>query len=112
MGDQRHKRKYVAGELRQLTPEWKSAVIARLGAIGQTKSWLAEQVGADKSAITVLLRPATTVSRLVAPVSTVLEIPLPLIGASLDESDIIEMVGRLDEDDRAMAIDFIKRLGK
>lgn len=105
-----HRRKYVGGQLQQLTPEWREAVVARLAELGRSRTWLAAQVGADKSAITVLLRPSTTVSRLVGPVSRALEIAPPLIGADIDHSDIVDLVGQLSDDDRALAIDFLRRL--
>lgn len=110
MGDARHKRKYATGALKQVTPEWKASVIAALKELGQTKTWLADQIGCDKSALTVMLRPSTTVSRLVDPICAVLKLPPPLVGADVDQSDIIAMVGALDENDRALAIDFIRRL--
>lgn len=110
MGDQRHKRKYASGVLKQVTPEWKASVVAALKARGESWTWLAKQVGCDKSALTVLMREATTVSRLVDAICVALEIPLPLVGADLDQSDILAMIGNLDENDRALAIDFIKRL--
>lgn len=110
MGDSRHKRKYAGGALKQVTPEWKSAVVAALKELGQTKTWLSEQIGCDKSALTVMLRPATTVSRLVDPICAVLKIAPPLVGADVDQSDVIAMVGALDDKDRALAIDFIRRL--
>ena len=110
--DPPHRRKYVGGQLQQITPEWREAVVARLAELGRSRTWLAGQVGADKSAITVLLRPSTTVSRLVGPVSHALSVAPPLIGADLDQSDIVELVGRLDDNDRALAIDFLRRLSE
>ena len=104
------RRRYAVGRLQQLTPEWQAAVVARLAELGKSRTWLAAQVEADKSAITVLLRPTTSVSRLVDKVTAVLGIPPPLIGADIDQSDIVELVGQLDEADRAMTRDFILRL--
>lgn len=110
--DSRIRRQYFAGPLMQVTPEWKAAVGAALKLRGMTKTALADLIGCDKSAITILLRPSTTVSRLVAAVSAALDVPLPLIGAGLDASDIIEMVGKLAPDDKARVIDFVSRLSK
>ena len=55
-------------------------------------------------------RSDTTVSRLVRAVSSTLGVAEPLIGADLDASDIIELIGRLSDDDKDRVRDFAERL--
>ena len=88
MGDQRHKRKYASGVLKQVTPEWKASVVAALKARGESWTWLAKQVGCDKSALTVLMRETTTVSRLVDAICLALEMMIELRASNRRAYDV------------------------
>lgn len=112
VGDARHKRRYPDGPVSEMTPEWKAAVEARLDEWGKTKAWLADQVGVDKSAITVMLRPATMTSRLVKPVSLALKLDEPVIGVDSESNDVLLLVSQLTPESRALAINLLKSLPK
>lgn len=115
MGDQRHKRQYPEGPTYQMTPEWKDAVRAKLAELGKSQAWLAAQVsalvgGCDRSGISVMLHPRTAGSKFVRAVSDVLLIPMPVIGITPEDADLVTLVSQLDDDDRSTAIAFIRRL--
>lgn len=126
MGDHRHKRSYPEGPVYQMTPEWKAMIDPALEALGKTKTWLASQIrwtesvagdgrpiermGVDKSAITVLLRPASMTSRLVPEICRILEIPMPVHGVSLDQSDLMELAVGIDEDGMQLVRNLMKQL--
>lgn len=85
MGNARHKRKYPEGRRVQMTDAWKQRVRDRLsdnkrnGIKPLDQVQLAAAVGAaDKSAISVMLKPDTTASKLVDRVCEVLQIAAPL----------------------------------
>jgi hypothetical protein len=84
-----------------MTEQWKRSVDARLREIGKTRAWLAEQVGARKSAITTMLGSKQRVSGLVDTVCRVLEIEPPTIGvpAGLVE-EAIDLLRALPEEEQ------------
>lgn len=78
MGDQRHKRAYVTGPRRQMTPEWKDAVRARLVELDKTAEWLAKQLDTGKSTVSQMLSKSREASVYVDAVCSILGIPPPL----------------------------------
>lgn len=127
MSDERHKRAYLSGRMFEMTPEFKASVVPALKALDKTQTWLAGQIqwvddegvahtGVDKSAITVMLRPATMTSRLVPEVCRILSLPLPVHGVDLGASDILDLASQLDEEGletvKALMRQLAKRSGK
>lgn len=108
--DDRERRRYFRGPLMQVNDAWRERVRARMAELGMNQAELARRIGAERSAITVLLRATTAVSRLVKPVSDVLEVATPIISADEDSSDLLGMIEQLDEEDRKRAVDFVARL--
>ena len=85
MGNARHKRKYPEGQRIQMTPAWKQRVRDRLSENKRNGIEPMDQVqlaaaigGVDKSAVTKMLNPKTTSSKLVPEVCRVLQIAAPL----------------------------------
>ncbi len=74
----RGRKKYPQGSAERVTPHWQESVRAELRDRRKTFTWLGEQVGATKGAISQMLAPNAKTSRLVVPVCAVLELPPPM----------------------------------
>ena len=119
VGDQRHKRPHPKGLRYQMTAEWKALVVAALDRrdadasdpawYGRAKTELARRLGRSKSTITKMLQPEQTNSALVPQVCKILDVPMPVLGTN---SEIAELVSRLDDEDVPFALEFLRRLVK
>src|SRR5688572_29039374 len=63
---------YPTGAAHRADSAWKAKVVARLKEKGWTRKDLAEAIGCDPSAITVVLRPATVQTRLMPAINAAL----------------------------------------
>lgn len=101
------------GDQYLLTPEWKKMVDDRLKKLGKTRMWLADQVGARRSAVTKLLHPDRRTSSLVPAVCRALDLPMPQETlASPDEGELLERYRSLPKRFRKAMLDFARSLGE
>jgi len=103
---------YPEGRKREMSPEWKQAVRDRLTLLGRTQTWLAEQVGVDKSTITLMLKPDQVSSSAVDDVSKVLEIPLPMTEIDEIDSETLDDLRQLESPDKEQVRALIAMLRK
>ena len=111
MGDARHKAPYQRGPRREMTGPWKASVVARLAELGQTRVWLAEQIGAKSGAsITQMLGDEQQASVWVDSVCRALNIPPPAVGVDGLEREALEILKSLSPEDREHALALLRRL--
>lgn len=89
---------YPTGASHPVDDEWRSTVEQALKKKGWTRKMLAEAIGCDPSAITVLMRPKTVQSRLRHAIDRVLELESPVLG-ELD-AELLRAIRVLDEDSK------------
>lgn len=99
------------GEQHLMTPEWKKAVQDELHRRGETRSWLAAQLGVSRSAVTKMLDPGRFTSSLVGRTSDLLgvappweEIPTPEI------AEAVQILKALDRDLQKAAVAQLRAL--
>jgi hypothetical protein len=71
------KSKRPTGVYQRLTPQWQESVRAELRDRGVNQTWLAQQIGATKGAVSQMLAQGARTSRLVDVVCKLLELPPP-----------------------------------
>ena len=76
---------------RATTPDWILLVKRSLDDMGKDQAWLAREVKAKRSSISIILSGKVRSSSLVDPISKVLSIPLPGFG-SLKEQELAEAI--------------------
>ncbi len=103
---------YPEGRKREMTPEWKQSVKDKLTLLGRNQTWLAEQVGVDKSTISLMLRADQVTSSVVDDVSKVLEIPLPTVGIDEIDSETLDDLKQLEPEDKEQVRALIAMLRK
>jgi hypothetical protein len=108
-----------------MTSTWKAMVNAELDRrdadpsdpawYGRARTELARRVGRGKSIISRLLQPSLpgkpeqTSSALVRPISEILGVPLPVLGTN---TEIAELVSRLDDRGVELTLELLRRLVK
>lgn len=108
------KKEPMKGEAREMTPEWKAAVIAKLADNKKHKrspdslAELARRVGADKRGFYVTFKTNQTTSKYVDAICAVLEIDPPLVKPTGDEGQI----RALSAERQAMLIGFVNGLSE
>ena len=112
--DRRDTQPRPRGRLYSITPEWRRELKAKLAAGGRgAKTRLAEQIGSTPAAITVVLRPSTSGSRLVRPISEALGIPMPSMIARSEQDHRWMRAGRaLSRDDWQRLLEIAESLAK
>lgn len=92
---------YPTGGAHRVDAAYKAKVVSRLKEKGWTQKRLAEEIGCDPSAITVLLKPATVQSRLVPAINDALGLgePAPTLAPEQDELDaaLMRAIRSMDE---------------
>lgn len=93
---------YPRGPKKQLTPEWKAAVRARLSELGQDHRWLERQIKAGRGMVTRMLSDEQNTSALVDRVCEVLNVPKPMSEVeSPEELVLVEAWRRMTPEGRA-----------
>lgn len=102
------RRKYLEGNLREMTAAWKKAVIQRIDERGWTHAKLADALGCNRSLVAKMLADDQNSSRLVDRVCLILQIPEPLTAAKAKDS-LDEFISHLSEDERQKALDVLQK---
>lgn len=92
---------YPTGAAHRADSAWKAKVVSRLKDKGWTRKDLAEAIGCDPSAITVVLRPSTVQTRLMPAINAALGMdePPPSVPEDMDELDtaLLRAIKLMDE---------------
>lgn len=102
------RRKYLDGNLREMTSAWKKMVMQRIEERGWTHAKLADALGCNRSLVAKMLAEEQTSSRLVDRVCLILQIEEPLTAAKSKDS-LDDFVSRLTEGDRARALEILTK---
>ena len=95
------RRQYPKGPKKQLTPEWKALVRARLSLLGHDHRWLEAQLGVGRGMVTRMLSDGQNTSALVDQVCAKLEIPPPMaVTGTAEEVRMVEGYRRMSPDQR------------
>lgn len=96
-----------------MTPVWKEAVKAKLKELNQTRSWLAQQLGVDKGAITRMLGDKQNTSALVPAICELLDIPPPFVDVDGgDDLQTYDDLRQLEPEDKEQVRALIATLRK
>jgi len=87
----------------QMTEDWKKAVDRALEQQGKTRSWLADELGVDKGAVTRMLSPDQNTSSMVKRVCELLGLPEPVAEIKEQwEHEVLSDLRQLAADDREL----------
>lgn len=89
---------YPTGASLPVDDAWRARVEAGIKAKGWSRKRLAEEVGCDPSAITVVMRPTTVQSRLRTAIEDALELESDVLG-ELD-AELLKAIRSLDDDSK------------
>lgn len=92
-----------------MTAAWKASVDAALEARGWTRTQLAIECGLHKTVISSMLSERQVASDAVALVSSVLGVPMPVLGV---DDEIAQTLAKLTSEDKRTVLDLIRRLTK
>jgi ribosome-binding protein aMBF1 (putative translation factor) len=100
-------RKYLDGNLREMTPAWKQLVQAKIDERRWSNARLADALGCNRTLVAKMLAEKQHSSRLVDRVCLILQIEEPLT-ASRAKDKLDEFCSGLDDDQRIKALDILR----
>lgn len=99
---------YPTGASHPVDAEWRAKVEEALEKKGWTRKRLAEEIGCDPSAITVVMRPSTVQSRLRVMIDATLGIEDPALG-ELD-AELLRAIRGLDDASKRHMLALVERM--
>jgi hypothetical protein len=99
---------YPTGASHPVDADWRARVEQALEKKGWTRKRLAEEIGCDPSAITVVMRPTTVQSRLRVSIDEALDLEGAVLG-QLD-SELLRALRALDDDSKRHMLALVERM--